>query len=222
MASAVEAVAIGSNTGANNVSAGPITPAGANRFVLGFGANSAGGLADYTDMTFGGGAMTPKANHTNPNYERAFAEELVAPATSSQSLVCTLAASQDELAAAVIALSGVDQSTPTGTYATGGDDNGDPMSIAITVGAAELGIAWFYAIAGTIAAGDTPQAEVEGIGGSNSACLSSKAGVASAMTATRGSIGINDWVGIAVPVKAAAGGGGGSPGPQLMLMGVGS
>jgi len=203
MAIAVEVVAIGIATAATSATAGPVTPAGSNRHLIGFGAHSAGTLANYTDMTWGGAAMTPKINATNPNYERIVAEEQAAPAASSGSLVYTVAATQDEMACAVIAFSGVDASTPTDTYQQTGADTADPISISVTVPAGDLGVGWCYTISSTIASGQTQQAESEGIGGGTCANLATVVGSASAMTWTRTGIGTNDWIAIAVNLNAA-------------------
>lgn len=210
MAIVIEASNIASATGATSVTVPAITPAGSDRHVIGFGANSGGALSNYTDMTFGGNAMTPKVNQTNAPYMRTVAEELNAPAASSQSLVYTVASSQDELVAAVVALSGVSSATPTDTYQTGGADTADPISVSVTVDSGDLGIGWCYTISSTIASSDTLIREAEGVGGGVSANMAQSASPDTAMAWTRTGIGLNDWSAIAVNANASAGGGGGS------------
>jgi len=208
MAIAIEAHNIASATGTTSVTVPTITPAGSDRHVIGFGANSAGALSGYSDMTFGGNAMTPKVNQTNPAYLRTVAEELNAPAASAQALVYTVASSQDELIAAVVALSGVSSATPTDTYQTGGADTADPISVSVTVDSGDLGIGWCYTISTTIASSDTVIDEAENVGGGVSGNMAQSASPDTAMAWTRTGIGLNDWSAIAVNVNAASGGGG--------------
>lgn len=212
MAIAVEASSKVSATSALSVTVPNITPAGSDRHVIGFGGNTAGAVSNYSDMTFGGNAMTPKVNQVNNPYgPRVVAEELVAPAASAQGLVYTVSATQDVVFGFVIALSGVDQTTPTDTYQFTIADTGDPMSVSVTVPSGDLGVGYGQSISSTIASGDTQQQDIDGAAGTDSANMATAPGSDTAMTWTRTGIGLNDHGAIAVNVNAAAGGAAGHP-----------
>src|SRR5574341_1086879 len=118
MAIAVEAVVSAQASGATSVTTPSITPAGSDRLLMAFGANSAGSVSAYSDMTYAGGQLTGKWNVTYQTYFRNVCEYQVAPSTGGGSVVYSVASTQDELGAGAIAFSGVDQGTPLDTEAS--------------------------------------------------------------------------------------------------------
>lgn len=126
----------------------------------------------------------------------------VAPAVGSFSIVCTVAAIQDELAAGAISFTGVHQTSPIGTHGTA---SGTGTTASVTVTAADdeilVDVAHCFATPITVGAGQTMQTQQLNINGAAAGWSTQFGDVASdVMTWTQGS---STWTIGAVPVKPA-------------------
>ena len=182
--------------------------------------------ADVTGITWGGVAMTERADHVSTAQFglRVWLWTIVAPATASSDIEITSTGAINGYAAAS-SYTGVDQTTPvsaTATAAISATGAASPATVNIASAADEMVVdctSMFDDDGPTVGAGQTQIY--------NGGTFSSEIGVASSREAGAGTVTMSwtygayanqDWVLAAASLNAA---GGGSAPPRLLLLGVG-
>lgn len=166
-----------------------------------------------TGVTYNGVAMTQKSYNdpgANSIVQKVF--ELLAPATGAHNVVVTASATRNLLCTA-ISLTGVDQTTPTGTYVNTNGGAGTAISDVVTSATGEIVIDAVTIMENTastatltVGAGQTQRSNQEQVSGGNGlvGAVSTEAGAASvtmSWTASAASF----WVHTGFSVKAASG-----------------
>lgn len=176
---------------------------------VGTGNSSGGGGALTTSITYGGVSMTEL---WDVNGQQGFIGNsgyvLAAPASGSNTVGVTWAATADEVAAQAISATGVNQGTPTGTVPTTATGTSSTASVTVTAAADDLVVdnAYVASTAINVGAGQTQRNNVGNIGSFSSLAGSTEPGAAS-VTMTWTWTGGAEWATNGVALKAAAGGG---------------
>jgi len=194
-------------TGLSSITIPAFAVAGADRCIV-VGVNGVKGTATSTSSVVRNGSetFTPDWNVTNVSgwEQHNSGHHFANPATGSYSIVVTLAAITDYIAAGAISLTGVHQTTPVGTPETA---SGTGTTASVTVTAADdewlVDMCGVEANAITVGADQTARVEIDDATSSFSSIgmshqLGSVAG--DVMTWTCASV---DWVIGAVPIKPA-------------------
>lgn len=201
-----------------------VTPSGSNRII--YAALSNWGTVAPTSITAGGASMGSPIASLRDNAEiitwRLY--RYLNPAASSTNVVATFAASNTQLQLLVVALDGVDQTTPDRTPATGAVADSTAISLTPTSQTGDLVIDFLTGYIGggsfSPGAGQTAWKQHDPGPGSEVLAGSSEAGAAGTTTMSWGAID-GQWTSIALAVIAASGGGGASLAGRLSLLGVG-
>lgn len=208
----------------DTVTSPSVTPAGTDRLLIAFGGNFGSPLDPYSNMTYGGAAMTPKDDIVQQFFFRQVCEYTINPSTSGGAVEYTIASFDSTLGVVGIAYSGVDQVTPLDATEDNSASSGTSLAVAIPSAAGDEAISFIFGDATEVAVADGASSQVDQEG-ANAICMgvSTKTGSASVnMEWTTTSI-VNGMGLIGMNVNAATGGGGGdSPAAGLRsLLGVG-
>lgn len=221
----------GGNTGGSNSTTLTISAtiaAGSNTNIYVCVADNQGNLSTISGVTWNGTSLTSLASSNASDQHKAELFRLKAPSTGTANVVVTAPTSR-RMAAAVIVLDGVDQTTSERTASTNyaGSSNTTPT---VTVASSQSGDYILDCVARGQLENDTATA-----GASQTSLIQSRAngfndvGVLTSTETAAGSNTVMDWTlsssrfstSIGIPIIAASGGGGGGTAKNLMLMGVG-
>jgi len=211
---AVESTAGGGAAAASSVStSGNLTPAGLNRYLVAFGGNHSGPVANYTSIVFGAVTQTQITNDAYTANSRLASAGDIAPSTTGALVTYTIDAADSIICVGAVAFSGVDQTTPRDTPPTVSSGVGSAPSHAVTAGdtgdvrvAGMFGLSFNSGI--TVGSGETSRVEVESISGQLGAMgISTKDdGAADAMDWNETPAGAEGWGMRGFNINAAAAG----------------
>jgi hypothetical protein len=186
-----------------------ITPSGSDRAV--YAALSSWGTVAPTSITCGGVSMGAAIASLQDNAEiitwRLY--RILNPTAAAQDVVATFAAENVQLGLLVVALSGVDQTTPHRTPSTGAVGDGQPISLSPTSQVGDLVLDFLVGYLGggsfTPGAGQTAYQTYDPEPNAEVWAGSSEAGAVTSTTMSWAALG-GGWTSIALAIVTASGG----------------
>lgn len=136
MAIAKDATSVGAAVSASSVTVSH-TVSGSNRLLIVFANGEIFGET-FTGVTYNGVAMTEIRQAAVATFWRHSAWYLIAPATGTANIVATLSGTVDRPALQAISLTGVDQTTPIGTYGEQITASGTAKTVNVSSASGEL------------------------------------------------------------------------------------
>lgn len=188
------------------------TCSGSNRLLWVCAGNGALLPTATTSVTYNGVAMT-EVGDVVQTFAHASHHYLVAPDTGAHDVVVTYAGSNDECIAGAVSYTGVDQSTPVGTFAGANAGTGNP-TVNVSSATDELVVDGVYVAAHqtadtlTVGGSQTQRVNNEDSGDGYGVLGMSEEAGAGTVTMSWTETANSDWRTGGIPLKPATGGGG--------------